>query len=419
MLCQPENLIGGIPMTVLNSKSLACFIISLTWQNGNAQHTEHYFAPNVNMWRDIFPDTVSREILGQCKGHSCFFEFLPGDVLPPYDANKVYSLPLQNFSPPAGGAYAFPLFGRFYPQSFLTGVATIYPQSLLSMRVIEKSGSNTNFDFNHPMAGQAFAAEINISEIKSSSVERGGRCSDWLECALDNGPGMQTRWNNLPTNFNISDPLPRMVDGDDMQFYSKPRFVHHVDSLASSFISKEYKKVIEPDDKILDLMSSVHSHLPVRSDISVFGLGLNSEEMASNTALSSNIVHDLNANPKLPFADGEFNVVLCSLSVEYLIHPQKIIKEATRVLSPGGKIIFSFSNRWFPPKVTTLWTQLHEFERMGLILEFLLNIESFSDFATISYRNWPRPAEDKYSSTIPVSDPVYILKARKQSLNKQ
>lgn len=367
------------------------------------------------MWRDIFPEAVMREISGSRAGHSCFFDFQPGDILPPYDAKKVYPTSLQNFSFPAQSADMSPAFGRFYPQGFLKGIAGIYPQSTAPMRVIAITDTEATFDCNHPMAGKTFSVEMQVAEITTTSAERGGRCSDWLDCALDKGPGMQARWNNQPTDFEISDPLPRPDDGDDMQFYSRPRLVHHVDSRAGSFIRLEYEQVLRPGDTVLDLMSSLHSHHPPRADISVVGLGLNSEEMELNKTLSSHILHDLNAHPQLPFADGEFSVVLCSLSVEYLIHPQAVINEATRVLCPGGTIMISFSNRWFPPKVTTLWPRLHEFERMGFVLELLMNSNCLTDYTTVSYRNWPRPPEDKYASTIPLSDPIYLVKAVKNN----
>jgi ubiquinone/menaquinone biosynthesis C-methylase UbiE len=41
----------------------------------------------------------------------------------------------------------------------------------------------------------------------------------------------------------------------------------------------------------------------------------------------------------LPFAEGEFDVVLLSAVIEHVIDPSKVISESYRVLSPGGLLI--------------------------------------------------------------------------------
>ena len=43
---------------------------------------------------------------------------------------------------------------------------------------------------------------------------------------------------------------------------------------------------------------------------------------------------DLNAKPKLPFADGSFDVVTCVVSVDYLNKPKEVMAEVARVLKP-------------------------------------------------------------------------------------
>ena len=41
---------------------------------------------------------------------------------------------------------------------------------------------------------------------------------------------------------------------------------------------------------------------------------------------------DLNAKPKLPFADGSFDVVTCVVSFDYLNKPKEVLAEVARVL---------------------------------------------------------------------------------------
>jgi SAM-dependent methyltransferase len=93
-------------------------------------------------------------------------------------------------------------------------------------------------------------------------------------------------------------------------------------------------------------------------------------ELEQNTVLTDYRVHDLNADPMLPLPQNAYDVVVCTGSVEYLTSPQAVFDQVARVLRPGGHFIVTFSNRWFPPKVVAIWSQLHEFERMGLVLEY-------------------------------------------------
>jgi hypothetical protein len=74
--------------------------------------------------------------------------------------------------------------------------------------------------------------------------------------------------------------------------------------------------------------------------------------------------------------------------------------------------ILTFSNRWFPPKVIHLWTELHEFERVGLIMEYFHKAGHYKDLETCSSRGLPRPETDKYYPQIRKSDPIYAVWGR-------
>lgn len=118
----------------------------------------------------------------------------------------------------------------------------------------------------------------------------------------------------------------------------------------------------------LDLMSSWISHIPECYQLKrVVGLGLNQNGLDRNSRLTEPTLHDLNSTPILPFDNHSFDVVLCIVSVEYLTDPLAVFNDVARVLKPGGYLVITFSNHWFPTKVIPLWTELHEFERMGLV----------------------------------------------------
>jgi SAM-dependent methyltransferase len=166
--------------------------------------------------------------------------------------------------------------------------------------------------------------------------------------------------------------------------------------------------------RVLDLMSSWQSHIPSKLRLEkLTGLGLNREELNKNKLLNEWIVHDLNAKPILPFESNEYDAVICTNSIEYLIHPEAIFDEIVRVLRTNGLVIVIFSNRWFPPKVIQIWEELHEFERMGLILEYLRKDGKFNNLETYSVRGLPRPWDDKYFPEKRYSDPIYAVWGRK------
>jgi hypothetical protein len=75
----------------------------------------------------------------------------------------------------------------------------------------------------------------------------------------------------------------RLDETDDMVFYSKDRFVDHLDSLALDIVERLIETlIVEEKPVILDLMAGWNSHIP--DDIKperVVGLGLNNNELTS------------------------------------------------------------------------------------------------------------------------------------------
>jgi SAM-dependent methyltransferase len=111
----------------------------------------------------------------------------------------------------------------------------------------------------------------------------------------------------------------------------------------------------------------------------------------------------------MPFPEAVFDAVLCTVSVEYLTRPFEVFAEVARVLRPGGVFAATFSNRWFPPKAIRLWTELHEFERLGLVLEYFRESGQYTKLESFSMRGLPRPEDDPYTGRIPHADPVYAV----------
>jgi SAM-dependent methyltransferase len=153
----------------------------------------------------------------------------------------------------------------------------------------------------------------------------------------------------------------RIDEDNDSSFYSQPRFVVHIDQQAIEAAGRLYASLLPPNGEILDLMSSWRSHLPSNFPMAkLVGLGMSAEEMADNPQLGEFVVHDLNADPRLPFESERFDGAIDTVSAQYLTRPLQVFEEVHRVLRPGAPFILTFSNRCFPTKAVRIWTALND-----------------------------------------------------------
>ena len=207
----------------------------------------------------------------------------------------------------------------------------------------------------------------------------------------------------------------RADDSDDRDFYEVDRLVPHLDRSALAAVEHVIGSLLDGDRlDVLDLMASWDSHLPSRlATRRVTGLGLNARELAHNARLDDRIIHDLNRDPALPFADHSFDAVLCTVSVDYLTRPFEVFEETTRVLRPGGLLLVVFSNRYFPEKVVRIWREASEAERVMIVEDYLGSCPELGPPQLWVSQGRPRPADDRYASLGLPSDPVYAVWAEK------
>jgi FKBP-type peptidyl-prolyl cis-trans isomerase 2 len=396
-------------------KSFADMEWQLRWKSHYGTHTDCFFARRVNFWRDLFPKALCEKLMDRSIGESVDVSFNVGEIIPSPDPKKLSRIRHSRFDKSFRPDMSiYPRQGRFYPKGILKDISNVFRANVEPFRCAEVNGSDLLVDFNHPLAGTELHVKATIRGIEPKPPEKGGGlCKDWMEI-ITAGPGMQSRWNGQPTDFFTDNPFTRTDESSDGNFYQKARFVNHIDTTAIEHISALYEKLLNPGCKVLDLMSSWKSHIPPHLKLEKFtGLGLNLEELAKNEQLTDIVIHDLNERPVLPFEDESFDAVICTVSVEYLTDPLTVFEDVGRILKQGGCFVTTFSNRWFPPKVITIWPQLHEFERMGLISEYFLLSKRFEKISTYSVRGLPRPEGDKYYGELDVSDPVYGVWAYK------
>jgi SAM-dependent methyltransferase/FKBP-type peptidyl-prolyl cis-trans isomerase 2 len=398
----------------VGSHDLIDLALTLEWRSEEGRHEETQHFLNYNIWRDLdlLPPALQGEILHRPQGYSGSVTVAAGEVTPQHDPRLVVKIKRENFNGRFQGREITPCAGRFYPQGMVKGLPGGFSSSVLPLRITHVDEQWLTCDLNHPLAGHDFTISSNVGAIHGAPEEHGGRCQDAMEQLL-HGPGMQARYARQPTDFFSGNPFVRIDASHDSGFYRTARMTEHLDSCALGEVEKLYASLLPGGAHVLDLMASIDSHIG-DSDASIVGLGMNADELAANRRLSERLVHDLNQQPTLPFANDSFDAVVCTVSVEYLVKPLEVFAEVRRVLKPGGLFINTFSNRWFPPKVIALWIDLHEFERMGLVSEYFHRTAGFGAVTTRSLQGLSRPDDDKYSGQMGHSDPLYAVWARKE-----
>jgi len=171
-------------------------------------------------------------------------------------------------------------------------------------------------------------------------------------------------------------------------------------------LTNYYKENIAPGSAILDICSSWVSHYPAsfpQTMKKISATGMNALELQANKQLTDFSPRDLNVMPTLPYKDGEFDVVTCVVSVDYLNKPQQIFKEVQRVLRPGGKFILSQSNRCFPTKAIAMWLNMNDYQHCVVIGAYFHYCGG-----------WSPPKAFDVSPTGPsTNDPLFVVEATK------
>ena len=399
----------------VNSDSIVDLIFHLKWKSSAACHTDAFQASRVNIWRDLLPPALLDAMVGKEAGERLEIPVKGGDIVAFFNDQNLFQIKRNQFDRRfRKGVITEPRLGRFYPKGLLRGVDGVFRVNVQPFRCVGLNNGQITVDFNHPLAGKDLHLSAVIGKVGRKDAERGGTSIDWME-TLTAGPGMQARWNMQQTDYFSGSSFERTDEQPDEKFYRHPRWVHHIDETAREMVKNTYERFLTDGMHVLDLMSSWQSHVPAKLHLRrTVGLGLNAEELKKNAQLSEMVVHDLNADTRLPFDDNSFDAVVNTVSVEYLIHPLAVFREVARILRPQGYFIVTFSNRWFPTKAIGIWQELHEFERMGLVLEYFLRAGGFGDLQTYSIRGLPRPNDDKYFPELLFSDPIYAVWGRKQ-----
>jgi len=385
--------------------------LSLNWQSEYTEHSDRIIFATNNIDNLTLPENLKSISSNMPIDETVIAEFKPGSLIE-YHADRLIQLPFDAIQKLGSPGFVLQLrVGRFYPQRIIAGVLNIDQHSVQPMRVVGIDDSSFTVDLNHPLSNQALQVGIRRINPPGNGSRFPKITRAPLIAAFHSGIGLQKTFKQGP-DFYYTDTFKRQDSVNDAIFYQQRRMVDHIDQSASDAIRQIYQDQLYPGMRVLDLMSSWQSHLPREiTELQVTGLGMNQAELSANNSLHDYIVHDLNQQPALPFSDDYFDVTLCSLSIEYLIEPLKVLKEVVRVTRPGGKILVSFSNRFFPTKAIAIWQELHPFERLGFVIDLFRRTPGLVDIKTESLQGQPRAANDIYSTQLESGDPVFVVSA--------
>ncbi len=116
--------------------------------------------------------------------------------------------------------------------------------------------------------------------------------------------------------------------------------------------------------------------------------------MADNPALTEIVIHNLNRDPRLSFADSEFDAAVLTVSVQYLVNPVEVFAEVGRALKPGAPFIVSFSNRLFQTKAVAIWLEATEAQRVGLVQKYFVDSGAFGNIEVMDRSRRPGSPSD-------------------------
>ncbi len=383
--------------------------LTLKWQSEIGQHCDRLFINEIELPRVIFPTDLATSVAQLDQGEQTEHRFAIGELVVAFDQHNIISFEPGLMQQRLGATQIQLQRGRFYPRALAARALNCEPGDYTPMRLVDINDQSIQVDLNHPLSTYELILGV---RRWPTPAQVNNRNTPQLDLAIEvtrGGPGMQLPHDGMATDFYSIYPFRRENEQDDADFYRQARLVQHLDDVAIEQVTALHARIMQPGIKVLDLMSSHLSHLPAVEPLEVVGLGMNQQELEHNPRLNQRVVHDLNKQPRMPFSDDSFDVAICTSSIEYLVDPLTVFDELARVLKPGARLMVSFSDRWFTGKEITLWSELHPFERQGLVLDYFTRSGKFEDLHSESIRGLPRPADDIYSNLRQVADPVFAV----------
>jgi SAM-dependent methyltransferase len=153
-----------------------------------------------------------------------------------------------------------------------------------------------------------------------------------------------------------------------------------IDEAAIAAITELHREVFPAGGAILDVMSGWVSHLPPEVPYGrVVGVGAHACALAENPFLDEWRVQDLNRDPRLHFAAGEFDGAAICASIQHLTRPGELIREVGRVLKPGAPLVVAFSRRCLPAPAIGCWCLLDDTGHLCLVAQHFVQAGNWAN----------------------------------------
>ena len=153
-----------------------------------------------------------------------------------------------------------------------------------------------------------------------------------------------------------------------------------IDEAAIAAITELHREILPAGGAILDLMSGWVSHLPPEVPYRrVVGVGAHACVLAENPFLDEWRVQDLNRDPLLHFAAGEFDGAAICASIQQMTRPGELIREVGRVLKPGAPLVVAFSRRCLPAPAIGCWCLLDDTGHLCLVAQYFAQAGNWAD----------------------------------------
>ena len=350
-------------MKEFNDNAVGALEFTITWESDGVTCEEWFLGRRFNPVNDVFPQGMREGLEGKREGESVTLSYEPRRCIPRFKENLVETMSRDRLRPKTRhGEPIIPRLGRFYPQGHINGLLDVYPDTLTPFRLTGLDETSFTADRNHPLALIPVTISARIQSLEARGTGTYGSLTHWREKTCDWGPGMQARLNGEATDFFHPAFFERRV-GDETPFT-----LPAPDQAALRNIDRICARFIEDGMRVLDF------------------------------------------SPGSDRPEGKYDAAVCSCCVEYMDRPVDVLRYVSHFLSPGAPMLIAFSNRPAPDRAIRGWLELHEFERMGLCLDYLRMACLDQSMGTISIRNDWRDREDpRFLETRGVSDPVYVV----------
>lgn len=137
-----------------------------------------------------------------------------------------------------------------------------------------------------------------------------------------------------------------------------------LDPLLTRLRTRRIRPYVKPGSTLLDIGCGKGDVLFSLGDVIRQGTGI--DQRAADETRGAIRLQNGKIDMTLPFADGSFDVVTMLAVLKHLEHPEAILREVHRVLTPGGHVLITVPTIYAKPVLEFLGFRLGVISREGV-----------------------------------------------------